>query len=456
GSQEEGKQLIDAGQIKILFIIPKGFEDAIKNGRSAQLEIILDEADPSVAQITRASTQLFVHGLSQQIQAQRIVALGQSAQQANQYLSRAETVLSSPLSRSNEPAMASIESEFRQGLYIGTQTNARLSSSVQEMKNSMGYLIDQNEVADHGNKGYGDATAVLLLLSIGDNQQSSLQQISTYLGLQGSNAEMLSSMEKMYAECRALNANAEIDRGAVRISYSLIGAASGKIEQVSAGAQEIATSSPLTLGEIKPYGNGLRGLDFLLPNILALIAFQGAAMGLGRAIAGERKDGSLTRVFLTPTSNVTIITGTLLFYVLQETIRTMLIVLAAVVFFGVVVKGSMLSVLVIVALYALGATGVGMIISVITRSQEQYMAVAMLVTLPMIFLAGVFTPLETMPAALQAVTRGLPITYAADALRGIMIKGFMLSQVVPDLAFLAGFGMVTITLSLILFRRELI
>jgi ABC-2 type transport system permease protein len=54
------------------------------------------------------------------------------------------------------------------------------------------------------------------------------------------------------------------------------------------------------------------------------------------------------------------------------------------------------------------------------------------------------------------VTRVLPITYASDALRGIMIKGFELTLVVSDILFLLGFSALTLTLSVLLFKRELI
>jgi len=55
--------------------------------------------------------------------------------------------------------------------------------------------------------------------------------------------------------------------------------------------------------------------------------FQGAVMGMGRAVAGEKREGSLTRVFLTPTSNITIITGTLLFYIIFEMIRASFLII---------------------------------------------------------------------------------------------------------------------------------
>ena len=75
---------------------------------------------------------------------------------------------------------------------------------------------------------------------------------------------------------------------------------------------------------------------------------------------------------------------------------------------------------------------------------------------PMMFLSGVFLPIQTMPEILQWIAGILPVTYAADALRMVMIKGFPLSYVIPDLIALSAFGVVTVTLSVLLFKRELI
>jgi ABC-2 type transport system permease protein len=104
----------------------------------------------------------------------------------------------------------------------------------------------------------------------------------------------------------------------------------------------------------------------------------------------------------------------------------------------------------------MGAVGIGMVLSVLTSSQEQYMALSMLITLPTMFLSGVFLPIQTMPPALQSVAKILPITYAADAFRGIMIKGFGIAAVMPDLIWLMAFCLITMSLSVILFKRELV
>jgi ABC-2 type transport system permease protein len=179
-------------------------------------------------------------------------------------------------------------------------------------------------------------------------------------------------------------------------------------------------------------------------------------MGLGRAIAGERKDGSLTRVFLTPTSNVTIILGTQLFYLALETVRSSFIIFIAMLLFGVSITGNVTDIIILIAIYSFGCTGIGMVLSVLTKTQEQYMAVGMMISMPVMFLSGVFFPVQTMPPILQSVAQFLPVTYAADALRGVMVKGFSLYVVLPDIMALVIFGALTLTLSLLLFKRELV
>ena len=86
-----------------------------------------------------------------------------------------------------------------------------------------------------------------------------------------------------------------------------------------ANAQNIL--QPIVYQEKSAYGVGRQALDFVIPALIAMTIFQGAVMGMGRAIAGEKREGSLTRVFLTPTSNVTILAGTSLFYIIFEAIR---------------------------------------------------------------------------------------------------------------------------------------
>jgi len=213
--------------------------------------------------------------------------------------------------------------------------------------------------------------------------------------------------------------------------------------------------APLVYEEKPAYGTGKREVDFLIPAIIALTIFQGAVMGMGRAVAGEKREGSLTRVFLTPTSNATIILGTLLFYIIFELFRSAFLVLFAVTLFHVKIEGSLLAIALILIVYAGVSTGVGMILSSMVNTEQQYQGLALLVGMPTIFLAGVFFPLEAMPRAFQVIAAFLPVTYAAEALRDVMIKGFGLALIIPPLLILLVFLAGTLGLLFVAFKRDI-
>ena len=212
---------------------------------------------------------------------------------------------------------------------------------------------------------------------------------------------------------------------------------------------------PIVYEEKQAYGIGKQALDFVLPALIAMTLFQGAVMGMGRAVAGEKKEGSLTRVFLTPTSNITIITGTLLFYIIFEMIRASFLVLVSIILFNVTITGNLLLIGFILFIYVSIAASIGMLISVIVKTESQFQGIALLISLPVLFLSGVFFPVQAMPKFLQTIAQLLPVTYAADALRSVMVKGLGISYIAFDLSILLGFLVVLLTLTVIMFRRDI-
>ena len=178
-------------------------------------------------------------------------------------------------------------------------------------------------------------------------------------------------------------------------------------------------------------------------------------MGMGRTVAGEKRSGSLTRVFLTPTSNVTIILGTLLFYIVFEFFRSSFLILLAMNLFHIKIEGSILAVLLIMVIYAGVSTSIGMFISSLVKSEEQYMALSMLASMPTIFLGGAFFPIQSMPKFLQAVASFLPVTYAGSAFRGIMIKGFSLATVSYEIFILLIFLTITMGAVFLVYKRDI-
>ena len=453
GTQDEAKKLLDAGKVKVIFILPAGLGDQVASGQPAQINLMVDESDSSVAQAGKGAALAFSQSLTAQIAQKRLGALTAQVQAARQTIAQSNQITRSISNADPNAALDSSQAMASDAATLSAKSGGLLSSSILSMQNALGYLIDQNEVL----AGYGPGSlgsAALEQLATGDTQQSQLQQIALYQSLLGVQTRLGSDVQRLAGTNQMLAGQINAQSQQAQVAVSLQDAAGSQLELISNGVPNAGNGISISI--LQPYGYDRRGIDFLLPSILALVIFQGAVMGLGRAIAGERKDGSLTRVFLTPTSNVTIIVGTQIFYLLLETIRSSLIIFVAILLFGVTISGSLPDIIFIIALFALGATGVGMVLSVMTKTQEQYMALGMMVSMPMMFLSGAFFPVQTMPPVLQSVAEFLPVTYAADAMRGVMVKGFSLAQVLPDLLALAIFGLFTITLSLMLFKRELV
>ena len=186
------------------------------------------------------------------------------------------------------------------------------------------------------------------------------------------------------------------------------------------------------------YGN-IKYIDFLVPAILGMTIMMSCMMGMGATIAGERETGELARLFMTPTSVSTVIGGKIAAKLLIELVRALILIFMAVLLFNVSIKGGFLQTFIVLVIGALCFVGFGIMLSARTQTQEDYAQISLPFSMPMMFVSGVFYPIETMPWILQKLAYIFPLTYLNDAMRGIMLKGQTLGDVWLDLVVLLGF-----------------
>jgi ABC-2 type transport system permease protein len=110
----------------------------------------------------------------------------------------------------------------------------------------------------------------------------------------------------------------------------------------------------------------------------------------------------------------------------------------------------------IVVLLALGAVNLGIFLSTFARNEFQAVQFIPLVIVPQILLSGLLVPVSSEPEWLQVISNVLPLTYAVEALREVMLRGADLSSsvVLVDLAVLAGFAALAILAGVLTLRRE--
>ncbi len=204
----------------------------------------------------------------------------------------------------------------------------------------------------------------------------------------------------------------------------------------------------------KIYGD-IKYIDFLAPAILAMTVMMGAMMSMGESLAGERERGELARLFMTPTSVATVVGGKIISRLVIQTATSMVLIAAAIVLFNITINGSMALTIFLIVLSALCFVGFGIMVSARVGTQEDYIQMVMPFTMPMMFISGVFYPLETMPWIFQKIAYLAPLTYANDALRTVMLKGGDIGDIWLDVAVLLGFTLLFFVLGITRFNRDI-
>jgi len=126
----------------------------------------------------------------------------------------------------------------------------------------------------------------------------------------------------------------------------------------------------------------------------------------------------------------------------------------AIILFNVSIKGGILQTFIVLVVGALCFVGFGIMLSARTQTQEDYAQIVLPFSMPMMFVSGVFYPIETMPWILQKIAYIFPLTYLNDAMRAIMLKGQSLADVWIDLAVLLAFTLLFFIIGVKRFNRD--
>ena len=214
-------------------------------------------------------------------------------------------------------------------------------------------------------------------------------------------------------------------------------------------------------------------LDTLAPVVVGFFVYFFVFVLTGISFLRERVGGTLERLLATPVSRAEIVLGYSLGFGFFATLQVTLVLAfvlarlqipalgpipAFAIGLGVRTAGSPLIAYLLVLILGLGAVSLGIFLSTFARSELQILEFIPLVIVPQGVLGGFFWPIDQLPGLLQPLARLLPVTYAIDGLRQVMIAGADLasSQVQLDLAVLAGIAAVFVVLAASTIRREVV
>jgi ABC-2 type transport system permease protein len=194
-------------------------------------------------------------------------------------------------------------------------------------------------------------------------------------------------------------------------------------------------------------------IDFLVPGIVGMTVMQLGLFGVAFGFVHLKRTGALRRLFATPTSPA---------YFLGAQVASRLIIAfvqVAILFgigiwFGLQMFGDYLTLAAIVLLGSVIFLAVGFAIAGWAKNEDQAAPVANLISLPMMFLSGVFFPRDAMPEFLAGITQFMPLTYVNEALRAVVNEGAAVSSLGPQLLGMGVWAIITFVLAIRLFNWE--
>jgi ABC-2 type transport system permease protein len=197
----------------------------------------------------------------------------------------------------------------------------------------------------------------------------------------------------------------------------------------------------------------LNGVSYFVPSILAMALMQ---LGIFAAIplVQQREKLILKRLNATPLPRRTLVASNIVVRLVIAAIQTLLILAIGIGLLNVQLAGSWLGVVAFVALGALTFTSIGYVIASFARTEEAANGMTSIVQFPLMFLSGIFFPLEIMPDWLRGVATFMPLTYLGDALRQTMVGGAPFVPLGVDIAVLGGWLVVCFGIAARYFRWQ--
>lgn len=209
-----------------------------------------------------------------------------------------------------------------------------------------------------------------------------------------------------------------------------------------------AGGAPIIVESRVWYNPQLRSALFLIPGLIAYIGMISSVISTSLSVVREKERGTMEQVRMAPIGTGAYIIGKTLPYFVISLTTSVFIVVASMILFGLPMNGSWGLLIVALSLYLVGALGLGLMISTIADSQQVAFQVAVLASfLPTIMLSGFIFPIASMPAPIQAITFLVPARYFIVALRSIVLKGAELSTYWTQLAALAIYAALMLTLA---------
>nr|WP_208604587.1 ribosome-associated ATPase/putative transporter RbbA [Mesorhizobium qingshengii] len=227
-------------------------------------------------------------------------------------------------------------------------------------------------------------------------------------------------------------------------------------EQRSREASTPSTSDPTTTLQVRyRYNPTAESIYSIGPSLPAMLMMMFLAILMAVSVAREKEIGTITNFYATPTTRLEFLIGKQVPYLGVGMINFVILTATVLFLFGVPLKGNGMVLALGALLYTAAATGYGLFISTLTKSQvTAVFAGAVLSMLPTMQFSGMMQPVSTLEGGARLMGRLWPTTYYTHMSVGAFTKGLGLGDMMTDLLALALFPPAFLMLSVMLLKKQ--
>jgi ABC-2 type transport system permease protein len=216
-----------------------------------------------------------------------------------------------------------------------------------------------------------------------------------------------------------------------------------------------ATSAPVDLRVHRRYNPEVITAYNVVPGLIGTILTMTMILMTGLALTRERERGTYENLLSTPALPIEVMTGKIVPYIMIGLIQVTLIIVCALFLFEVPMQGNPMLLYGAVLIFIAANLSLGITFSAIARNQLQAMQMTFFFFLPSILLSGFMFPFRGMPEWAQAIGSLLPLTHFLIVVRGIMLKGNQLADLLPQIWPMVAFMIAVILIGLGFYKRTL-
>ncbi len=203
------------------------------------------------------------------------------------------------------------------------------------------------------------------------------------------------------------------------------------------------------------YNPDLKSAYFFIPGVVGLLLQLLIPMITSTAVVREKERGNIEQLLVTPIHPYELIIGKLIPYLLIGLVIAGTVLMGAKFLFDLPVRGSPLTLFLLTSLYLMVCLGLGLLASTVADNQQQAAQIIMFFAAPSVLLSGFIFPRENMPWPIFLIGYGIPLTYYVKIIRGILLKGLLFTDLLPEVGALALMVFLALLFSIIKFRKRI-